>query len=116
MAITSLRITDFRNLSAVLLEPCYGLNIIHGNNGSGKTSLLEAIHYLGLGRSFRSGTSNQLIRHQTNKFAIFVQLMNESQHLIPVGIEREFDGSVRLRVAEKDVTSMTELVTFLPTR
>ena len=57
MAITSLRIADFRNLAAVEIVPCqYGLNVIYGNNGSGKTSLLEAIHYLGLGRSFRSAT------------------------------------------------------------
>ena len=57
MPITSLHITDFRNLEDVELAPCaQGLNIITGDNGSGKTSLLEAIHYLGHGRSFRTST------------------------------------------------------------
>lgn len=117
MAITLLRIADFRNLSAVILAPCeQGLNIIYGNNGSGKTSLLEAIHYLGVGRSFRSGTSNQLIRHQTTKFVLFANLMNAIDRQIPMGIERELGGVMRLRVAEKESISMAELASFLPTR
>lgn len=117
MAITTLKITDFRNLAAVELNPCsYGLNVICGNNGSGKTSLLEAIYYLGLGRSFRSSSSGRLIRHSANKFALFAQLLTENQHSIPVGIERDTVGSMRLRLAEKDAPSITELAYFLPIR
>ena len=47
---------DFRNITAADLQPCIqGLNIFSGDNGSGKTSVLEAIHYLSYGRSFRLG-------------------------------------------------------------
>jgi DNA replication and repair protein RecF len=117
MAIKALRIVDFRNLATVELTPHpQGLNIICGNNGSGKTSLLEAIYYLGLGRSFRNSTSSRLIRHTTDKFSLYAQLVNDGQRHIPIGIERDLNGAMRLRMAEKDVSSITDLASFLPIR
>ena len=117
MAISSLRITDFRNLATVQLLPCQqGLNIICGQNGSGKTSLLEAVYYLGLGRSFRTATSARLIRRASKKFSIFAQLVSETERLISVGMERELNGATRMRMAEKDVASIAELAAFLPIR
>lgn len=117
MTIVSLRITNFRNLAAVELAPCrQGLNIISGENGSGKTSLLEAIHYLALGRSFRSSTSSRLIRHTTDKFSIFSQIINELQRSISIGVERDTSGLSKLRVEEKEASSVIELAAYLPIR
>ena len=47
MPITQLNIRAVRNISDLSLSPSPGINIIHGANGSGKSSLLEAIHLLG---------------------------------------------------------------------
>ena len=117
MSISSLRITDFRNLAqAELLPSESGLNIVCGNNGSGKTSILEAIHYLGFGRSFRSSFSNSLIRHETNKFSLFAQVISDSSRQVAIGIERGTDGASRMRVAEKEALSISELASCLPTR
>lgn len=114
MTIASLRLTNFRNFATAELFPCtQGLNIICGANGSGKSSLLESIFYLGLGRSFRSTTPSRLIRHQTEQFSIFSQIISE-QREIPVGVERELDGSGRLRIAEKNACSIAELASCLP--
>lgn len=117
MPISELRITDFRNLAAAELSPCaQGLNIISGDNGSGKTSLLEAIHYLGSGKSFRCSTPHLLIKQQSEKFSIFSQLVSGNQHLLPIGIERHIEGRVALRIAEKDAQSVAELAQILPVR
>jgi DNA replication and repair protein RecF len=116
MSIISLRIKDFRNLAALDLtaHPC-GLNIIYGSNGSGKTNLLEAIYYLGAARSFRLSYSAPLIRHQTDKFSIFAKIDSPLGH-IPLGLERDKEGSLRLRIAERDIASSAELAYLLPIR
>lgn len=117
MPITSLKIKHFRNLDEVLLFPnINGLNIIFGENGSGKTSLLEAIHYLSLGRSFRSAVSASLIQHQQEKFSIIAQLQNETSCSIPMGIERDTAGKVQMRIAEQSITSLLQLANYLPVR
>jgi DNA replication and repair protein RecF len=117
MAIGLLRLADFRNFSQASLEPVSdGLNVFYGNNGSGKTSLLEAIHYISLGRSFRSGTSSQLVKHQTDKFVLFSQIIDEFARHVPIGVERELNGTSRLRVAENDAMTKAELAAFLPVR
>lgn len=51
----------WRNLQARSLNPCAGLNVIHGRNGQGKTNLLEAIYYVATLRSFRSTRPSQLV-------------------------------------------------------
>lgn len=72
MAISRLIINHFRNLTAIDLEFERGFNFIIGNNGSGKTSLLEAIFYLGHGRTlfymvkFKSNNINGLLVCKNN--------------------------------------------------
>ena len=54
---------DARNLERVVLEPAARVNVISGNNGQGKTSLLEAIYLLATTRSFRTSRLVELVRH-----------------------------------------------------
>lgn len=53
---------DFRNLGPEAIEFGTGLNLLIGENGQGKTNLLEAIYYFRFGRSFRAQTDAELIR------------------------------------------------------
>jgi DNA replication and repair protein RecF len=117
MAITLLRVAGFRNLSSVELSPSTGgLNIIHGENGSGKTSLLEAIYCLSHGRSFRSTVPSMIINHQVDQFSLFAQLINESNNLLTMGIERHRGGALRLRTDKRDTATISELASYLPVR
>lgn len=70
MCIKQLWIQNLRVLESVNIEPSPSLNIICGDNASGKTSLLEAIYFLSAARSFRSSQSSELIRHQHDHFVI----------------------------------------------
>src|SRR5262249_43065712 len=53
---------DFRNLEQVLVEPHPRFNVLSGDNGQGKTNLLEAVYLLGTLRSFRAARVDELIR------------------------------------------------------
>jgi DNA replication and repair protein RecF len=68
MYLRSLYLHQFRNYKEVYFEFTPALNLICGPNAQGKTSLLEAIHYLMFGRSFRSGLHQDLIHIGCNSF------------------------------------------------
>ena len=53
MVIDRIELTHYRNYEKLIMEPHPGVNIFFGQNGSGKTNLLEAIHYCSLGKSHR---------------------------------------------------------------
>lgn len=74
--ISRLDVLNVRNLADVRLVPSEKLNLIFGDNGSGKTSLLEAIHLLGLGRSFRSQKLNSIIQHDKDEGIVFCELID----------------------------------------
>jgi len=72
--ITRLNITSIRNIETATLAPCPRLNLFRGENGSGKTSMLEAIHLLATGRSFRSGRPQTLIGEDSSEAIVYVEL------------------------------------------
>jgi DNA replication and repair protein RecF len=115
MALLRLNITNFRNLISANIEPlAHGFNFVFGNNGSGKTSLLEAIYYLSLNRSFRSSTINRVINKTADKFAVFAHVLTESNQSIPVGMERPLAGEFKIRISNRDVRSAAELASIIP--
>jgi DNA replication and repair protein RecF len=68
MYLRSLHLQQFRNYEDAYFEFVPGLNLICGPNAQGKTSLLEAIHYLMIGRSFRSSQHQDVIKIGTPSF------------------------------------------------
>jgi len=62
MKINSLKITNFRNYDKLNLNFSDNLNIIYGNNGVGKTNLVESIYALSLTKSFRTNNDKNLIK------------------------------------------------------
>lgn len=117
MALVALEIKHFRNLAAIELEPAKtGFNLIHGQNGSGKTSLLEAIYFLGIGRSFRSSLLERIINHEAESFSIFARIMGENEQFVPIGIERNKDKTSKIRLDGKDQSSIAELTRLMPIR
>lgn len=70
MQLTNLRLSNFRNYEEANLEFPSKITCLVGLNGSGKTSLLEAIHYLSSTRSFLGVPDNQLLRYGASYFSV----------------------------------------------
>jgi DNA replication and repair protein RecF len=68
--LTSLRLYNFKNYEEVALSPDSRINCFLGKNGSGKTNLLDAIHYLAFTRSAINPTDSQNIRFEQNQFLV----------------------------------------------
>ncbi len=86
--LTRLAIRDFRNLARVdIAPPPEGFALV-GENGQGKTNLLEAIHYLQLLRSFRGARDAELVRFDTAGFYVAAEMANAGHRAVSVGFER----------------------------
>ena len=62
MQLNNLKLRNFRNYENLELQADPGVNLIVGNNAQGKTNLLEAISYLGSGKSFRAQKTGEMVR------------------------------------------------------
>ena len=73
MRVTRLRIGNLRRLADVELAPGPGLNLLVGDNGAGKTSVLEALHLMAYGRSFRARVRDGLVRTGADALEVYVE-------------------------------------------
>ena len=75
MKITHLKLRDFRNVKQAEIEPHSQFNILAGNNGAGKSNVLEAIYILGNVRSFRSGRNGDLINLEASDSSVVADIV-----------------------------------------
>ncbi|MEO5579383.1 MAG: hypothetical protein ABIR58_01905, partial [Gemmatimonadaceae bacterium] len=105
--LTSVGFTDFRNLERTRLElPEAGVAIV-GENGQGKTNLLEGIYYMQVLRSVRGTRDQDLVRFGTKGFHLGFRARTDSAHDFSVGFESagkrkkvSIDGSVISRLSD----------------
>jgi len=113
MPISLLEASAVRNLAQVRLNLSPGLNLIVGVNGSGKTSLLEAIHLLATGRSFRTTEVAKVIMTGADRLTVFGRGEREGSAW-RLGVERSREGQSTLKVNGARVTSTAKLAEWLP--
>ncbi|WP_394213218.1 DNA replication/repair protein RecF [Psychrobacter piscatorii] len=108
--IERLQISNLRNLTQVNLQSTV-CNVIIGANGSGKTSLLEAIFLLSRGKSFRHHQPKRYIQHHQNNTTVYARL-NDSRTL---AIQKQADATTILRLNQATVYNQSILTEQLPT-
>lgn len=106
MSLASLKVAGIRSLVSAALEFGPHLNLIHGPNGSGKTSLLESAFLLGRGRSFRTRHTDQLISRGRPSLQVFGQTADPAHR---IGFEYRRDEAYTARLDGADVRSLAEL-------
>ena len=112
MYIRRLLIDQLRSLNKVELTLTPGLHVFIGPNGSGKTSVLEAVALLGSGRSFRAGGKDALIARGTDKLSVYAELeIHNTAHQI--GFERG-QKTWRGRLNGNDISQLSQLVRLAP--
>jgi DNA replication and repair protein RecF len=73
MHVIRLTASGLRRFDSASIDPAPGLNLITGDNGAGKTSLLEALHLMAYGRSFRGRVRDGLVRTGAEAVEVFVE-------------------------------------------
>ncbi len=107
-----LTVRDFRNIAAAELAfPADGVVIV-GDNGQGKTNLVEAIAYLRLQRSLRGARDRDLIRFDAAAFHIAAELAGVAAHRATVGVDRAGRKKVTLDGGQPE--RLTDALDALP--
>jgi DNA replication and repair protein RecF len=107
MSLAELSLENVRCLSRATLNLHDRQNLIWGANGSGKTSLLEAIFLLGRGRSFRTRNSERVIRRGESFMRVVGKTRADIPEVIGVEVSRQ-DGTVA-RIRGSFASSLAEL-------
>jgi DNA replication and repair protein RecF len=110
--IRRFKATHFRCLESVELALGPRFNLISGANASGKTSLLEALAYLGRGKSFRGASTSNLTQHGKEDFVLFGEV-ERAEGKINVGVRNGREG-LEVRVGGESVSGAAALAEALP--
>ena len=113
MPITELRLTNFRNFSNMKCELSPGVNVFVGDNGSGKTSLVEALHLLGTARSFRSNSARHYISLEQTLTTLFAKIQRDEQQLA-LGLQRLSNGKLTIKLNGETYQRSVLLARTLP--
>ena len=112
MQLQRLGIQHLRNLNADI-SGLSRINVFYGANGSGKTSVLEAVHLLGLGRSFRSVSARSVIAYEQAKLSVFASLLLKDRQT-RLGVSRTREGGWQMRCDGEPVKALAEVAREMP--
>ena len=110
MSLSRLEVTQFRNLEPAIVDFPGQVTGVFGANGSGKTSLLEAIYCLSTGRSFRVGQPSSMIQHGKESLLVRGRLSSGEW----LAVERGTTQAIRARINQEVVTQTSSLAEALP--
>jgi len=113
MELTSLSVQYVRRLAQVSLKPARRQNLICGDNGSGKTSVLEAIHYLATARSFRTSRAGEVITHGHDALTVAGEFTAGDGTPYRVGVEKT-RGATRLKLNGENLNVASKIARLIP--
>ena len=114
MPLSRLIIQQFRNIKACDIDLSAGFNFLIGPNGSGKTSVLEAIYLLGHGRSFKSSLTGRVIQNECDELFVHGRFLNSDQFELPIGINKQRDGTTEVKIGGQSGQKLAQLAQVLP--
>ncbi|HKJ84924.1 MAG TPA: DNA replication/repair protein RecF [Spirochaetia bacterium] len=109
-----LTIDNLRNIEVARLELSPGLNFFHGENGAGKTAVLEAVHLLARGRSFRTPHSAELIRQGADRVGVSAVIEDEHRGEQRVGLAKSRGGRTEVRINGESGRRLSQVALLLP--
>ena len=113
MFIKNLKLFNFKNHSEKSFDFSPEINCFVGNNGAGKTNILDALHYLSMTKSFLGNLDAQNILHESDFFAIEAEIQGEEKNdIIKVQLPKE--GKKIIKKNDKTYERIADHIGFLP--
>ena len=113
MFIKNLKLFNFKNHSEKFFDFSPEINCFVGNNGAGKTNILDALHYISMAKSFLGNLDAQNILHDSDFFAIEAEIQGEEKNdIIKVQLPKE--GKKIIKKNDKTYERIADHIGFLP--
>lgn len=113
MNIKKLSLYNFKNHSEKVFEFSPQINCFVGNNGAGKTNILDALHYLSVGKSFLGNTDFNNIKKDEDFFTINAEIQNEESEDI-IKISQPKDTKKIIKKNDKTYERLADHIGYLP--
>lgn len=113
MPIKEIGLVSFRNHDSINMKFCPKINVIWGKNGSGKTAILEAIHSLSIGRSFRTNRKKELLKDDKEFFSVTGKF-DKADIIQEIQINQTKEGTRRIFIDGNKIESIRELIGLNP--
>ena len=118
MYLSQINYNNFRCLENKKIDLDRNFNLIYGKNGQGKTSLIEAVHFLATGKSFRTKKNKELIKYNWNRVTVFGKYINknENENTIAVDVnedKRDFYIN-RMKNSYIEYVGLLNIISFIP--
>jgi len=116
MSVEQLTIQNFRNLTNTQVTFHKKLNFIIGKNGSGKSSVLEAIFFVGHGKSFRTSKNETIVTHHKDEFVVNIkdnlqQRLGISRNILKAQFDIKFNGNKVYKLSDLATNIAIQIVT-----
>ena len=114
MLVEKIATTNFRNLANTEVSFSPGINLLIGENGHGKTNLLEAIAFFKFGRSFRTSRDTELIRFDEKFCRVETQCSHEKNGREKYSVSIDDCGTKKIKTGGNNISRLSELVGRYP--
>ncbi len=113
MFLIKFRLKHFRNYGEEEFEFAPGINLIWGENGQGKTNLLEAVHLLCAAHSPRTRKDRELTHWEEKSFTLFMEAQRAEERHIQ-SMECIASGERRIRINNEERKNLSDLIGHIP--
>jgi DNA replication and repair protein RecF len=114
MVLKKLKLVNFRNYAKeeIVFHP--GLNILFGQNGQGKTNILESLYYLALTKSFRTNTDQNLVLNNAQFFRIEGDFNTDRNRKLVSSLSFSGSQGKKLKVNNQKVPKFSDYIGTIP--
>ena len=114
MRLQCLHYKNFRNHRFLTFKPDDGITVIYGNNGSGKTSLLEGIHYCALTRGMVGATDSECLSFSSDYFLLHGNFLGDQESPTTVKIIYKKDKEKQIIVNNSEIKPFSRHIGRIP--
>lgn len=114
MQLSKLTLSNFKNYKDVSLKFIHKINCFVGNNGAGKTNILDAIHYLSFCKSYFSSSDTQNIRHEEDYFAIHGDFIRNQNLTDTISCVQKRNHKKQFKINQKEYPRLADHIGNFP--